>query len=434
MSRGSVSAETRPKRNYSLLSGGKSGNLVFAAASLPALASANPWSDRARTPEEVKQCIRQSFQDIGSSLEQQPPEVLYPLLSTLTDDGHKEAAAMVINSLLVSTPENIQLVRMRAELEQAYEPQRALQSFSEFFQFGGGTASDYMSYGHLLLQEKDGEAATAAVSQAIAICEPSEKFGMLVARACCKFESGDQQGALNDLSEAENLELLNARPLHVLAELHAECGDAATAKSVLDRAALMGPRDAKTTEKRAAWKHYDKVHAGAKADSHMVTSLGITTSVFYKNRSAANMQLGHFDAALADFNQAVKTQSDQEEHYQALMYRAAAKEGMGNRQDAIADLDTAEHIRPLSNDDQARRQQYLGQLAENNPATQHSTDAAEGLSIADALYRKAAWHMGMSKYRAALQALQTLRAIDSSWDVISVLRDVLCMQQQAGPA
>ena len=28
-------------------------------------ASAHAWSDRARTPEEVKQCIRQNFQDLG---------------------------------------------------------------------------------------------------------------------------------------------------------------------------------------------------------------------------------------------------------------------------------------------------------------------------------------------------------------------------------
>ncbi|KAL3158530.1 hypothetical protein ABBQ38_010756 [Trebouxia sp. C0009 RCD-2024] len=117
-----------------------------------------------------------------------------------------------------------------------------------------------------------------------------------------------------------------------------------------------------------------------------------------------------------------REQSDQEEHYQALVNRAASKQSMGKLQDAIADLDTAEQIQPRSDDDQARHQQCLAQLPENNPAAQHSTDAVEDLSTADALYRKAEMHMGMSNYRAALQALQTLKALDSSWDVINVLR------------
>ncbi|KAL3158458.1 hypothetical protein ABBQ38_010692 [Trebouxia sp. C0009 RCD-2024] len=348
--------------------------------------------------------------------------VLYPMLFALKDDGHNEAAAMVIDVLLVRTSNRKLLIRMRAELEQTYEPQRALQSFSEYFQLGGGTASDYESYGRLLLEENDGEAATAALSQAIAICEPSDKFGMLIKRACCKFQSGDQQGTLNDLLEAENLELLDARLLIVLAELHAHYGHVATAISVLDRAALMGPLDARTTEKRAAWKQSIKDHAGAKADLDTVISLGVDTSLIYKNRGVANMHLGHFEAALADFNQAVEQQSDREEHHQALVHRAALQQSMGNPQDAIADLDTAEQIQPLSDDDQARRQQCLGQLPENSPAAQQSRHAAEDLSTADALYRKAEVHVGMLRYRAALQALQTLKAIDSSWDVINVLR------------
>ena len=50
-------------------------------------------------------------------------------------------------------------------------------------------------------------------------------------------------------------------------------------------------------------------------------------------------------------------------------------------------------------------------------------DAAEGLSTPDALYHKANMHMSTIKYRAALQELPTLRAgIDSTWDVVNVLR------------
>ncbi|KAL3160158.1 hypothetical protein ABBQ32_010926 [Trebouxia sp. C0010 RCD-2024] len=126
---------------------------------------------------------------------------------------------------------------------------------------------------------------------------------------------------------------------------------------------------------------------------------------------------------------------------------------MANLQNAVAELNTAQ-IHPLSDSDQARRQQCLQQLAESSPATPKPTDAAD-LSNADALYcyaharrgkddlagvvaalQNAAklqpWdvrlylecahvHLHMSNYTEALQELQTLIAVDSSWDAINVL-------------
>ena len=107
---------------------------------------------------------------------QQPPEVLHPLLSSLMEEGHEEAAAMVIDAILVSTPKDTQLIRLRAELELAYDPQRALRTLSKYFQLGGGDASDLLLYGRLLFTEnQDAKAATAVLSHARAICEPSEK-------------------------------------------------------------------------------------------------------------------------------------------------------------------------------------------------------------------------------------------------------------------
>ncbi|KAL3160157.1 hypothetical protein ABBQ32_010925 [Trebouxia sp. C0010 RCD-2024] len=91
------------------------------------------WVRQSKDTREVKPCIRQNFQNLGSSLEQQPPEVLCPLLSTLLDDGHMEAAAMVIAALLVSTSDDIQLFMLCAELERTFRPQRALQTLANFF-------------------------------------------------------------------------------------------------------------------------------------------------------------------------------------------------------------------------------------------------------------------------------------------------------------
>lgn len=56
------------------------------------------------------------------------------MLSCLLDDGRKEAAAMVIDAMLVSGPKDFTtsiLIRLRAGLEQTYDPQKALQTFSE---------------------------------------------------------------------------------------------------------------------------------------------------------------------------------------------------------------------------------------------------------------------------------------------------------------
>ena len=138
------------------------------------------------------------------------------------------------------------------------------------------------------------------------------------------------------------------------------------------------------------------------------------------------------------------------------MCRAVLHHRMGDLQDAVADLDTAHQVQPLSDSDQARRQQYLQQLIEINPATAQTAQATNALSDADALYRQAHVqrgkgdsagaaaalheaaklqpqdvrlyhecahvHMRMFNYTEALQQLQTLIAVDSTWDVINVLR------------
>jgi len=69
----------------------------------------------------------------GSSLEQQPHEVLMPLLETLLNDAHYEAAIMVIDAALISTPQHTELLSKRAHLEIPLQPLKAIQTFSECF-------------------------------------------------------------------------------------------------------------------------------------------------------------------------------------------------------------------------------------------------------------------------------------------------------------
>lgn len=204
---------------------------------------------------------------------------------------------MVIDAMLVSAPKETQLLQWRAQLEQTYDPQRALQTFSEYFQLGGGDASDYLHYGRLLL-EHDDKAATAALSHAAAICEPSENFDILVELAYCKDLTGDHQGALQDLSEADTLGQLGAKCLTLLAELHARNGEAAAAIAALDRAALIEPLSPNVTEQRAACKYAVGDYSWAKADLDAIISYGVNHSDTYKARGLANVQLGRFEAAL----------------------------------------------------------------------------------------------------------------------------------------
>lgn len=131
---------------------------------------------------------------------------------------------------------------------------------------------------------------------------------------------------------------------------------------------------------------------------------------------------------------------------------------MGDIQGAVDDSDAAHEISPLSDSDQHNSQGYRQQLAKHieGNANEQGTDAVEGGSDADALYREAhakrgkndltgalcalhkaivlqpqdvrlyqewaAVQMRMFKHAEALQDLQTLIAIDSSWDVVNVLK------------
>ena len=68
---------------------------------------------------------------------------------------------------------------------------------------------------------------------------------------------------------------------------------------------------------------------------------------------------------------------------------AVVKYRMGDPQGAVADMDAAREIQPLSYPHQVNRQHYLKQLAQDDSATEHSLDADKDLSTADALYCQA---------------------------------------------
>lgn len=381
-----------------------------------------------------------------------------PLVAELVNDGHSEAAAMVIDAILFSTPNVAGLIRLRALQEASFEPHKAVQSFSEYLQLEGGHASDYVLYSQLLHQVDDPQGAANALRHAIAVCEPSDRFTILVGCAHCKVAMSKWQGALRDLSEADTLGQLDFDDVKQLAELYSAYGDVATAVALFDRAAVMDPSNARVRQQRGACKSTLEDTSGAIADLDAAILLGLDNTLTYRYRGVVYMKMGQFKAVLADFDQAVTKRTELGYHREALLWRAAARFELGDIQGAVADMDAAHEISPLSDADQHNSQAYRQQLAKHTEVdtNEQGTDAVEGVSDADALYReahakrgkndltgalcalhkaivlqpqdvrlyqeRAAVQMRMFKYAEALQDLQTLIAIDSSWDVVNVLK------------
>lgn len=96
---------------------------------------------------------------------------------------------------------------------------------------------------------------------------------------------------------------------------------------------------------------------------------------------------------------------------------------MGDPQGAVADMDSAHEIQPLSHPHQIARQHYLKQLAESGTFTENSLDVDEDLSTADALYRQAHAKHGKNDVTGALAALD--RAIEVQ------AKDVRLLQERA---
>ena len=232
---------------------------------------------------------------------------------------------MVIDAILLSKPNDAQLIGERALLECSYDLLKALQSFSECFALGGGSAPDYSMYGRLLLQHgEDQQAAVNALNLATSTCEPHERFHILVECATGKRAIGDLQGSLQHLAEADTLGQLDFHNLEVLAELHNTANDSAAAASAYDKAAVVEPSNASIRQKRALCKLDLGDVAGGIADLDAAILLGLNDANTYTVRGFVRLQHNQLELALADFDQA----HAKEPLYETLVWRAEAKHRM----------------------------------------------------------------------------------------------------------
>lgn len=294
-----------------------------------------------------------------------------------------KAAVMVINAMLVSTPDDVYLIKSRSRLEAEFDLSNALRSLSELINLGVADASDYLLYGQLLYSvEKDQQAAGDALSHALAICEPSDRFDMLVTCANSKGVMGDLQGALEYFAEADSLGQLNFNDLKRLGELQVIVGDRAAALDPLNRAAAMEPNNASVRQQQGACKLFAEDHAGAVADLDAAILHGERSTLTYRCRGIANLRLGQLDTALADLDQAVAEESEQQHLCEALVWRAEVKHELANHMDAVADMDRASNIQPLAYHHQFQHFHYR-QLAKGAASSEDIPGARQDVSNAN---------------------------------------------------
>ena len=174
-------------------------------------------------------------------------------------------------------------------------------------------------YGQLLFAAGHQQAGLDAVSHAVAICKPAERFEVLLNCAFAKAGMGDCVGALSYLSEADSLGQLDFSAVQLLGELHSTVGGVATAVAIFNRAAAMEPSNARVRQQRGACKDTLGDHTGAIEDLSAAIQLGLDNALTYRYRGLANLQLGQLQAALADLDQAIAKKPD---HCKALLWRA----------------------------------------------------------------------------------------------------------------
>lgn len=196
--------------------------------------------------------------------------------------------------------------------------------------------------------KQDKKAASKAMSHAVAIGEPSDRFNILVDCAHSRGRIDDLPDAVNYFIEADSLGQLDFEALRRLGGFQLMMGDAAAAVGPLYRAAVMDPSDGTVRQRLGSCKLVLEDAIGAIADLDAAISLGLESSVTYRSRGVANWLLRHFDAALADLHQAVAMESEEVALQEALMWRAEVKRKLGDHEGAVADDNKSAGTQPVS--------------------------------------------------------------------------------------
>lgn len=227
-------------------------------------------------------------------MEEQPLEVLQPLVLSLLEYTPLSATLMVIDAALLSNPGVAWLHYMHG-LVQANRHQfgTAMQSLARCFQLGGGNADSYNLYGKLVGQfTEDKQYAMPYFSKALQHSSgPDQQSQIMEERPTVKFAMGDHQGPLQDYEQVNSIVPLMGDSVRQFAELHSTVGDVTTAVSLFHKAASIDPSNGRIFQQRGACKTTLGDYASSVADLTTAIQLGRDDSKSYVYRGIANMKM-----------------------------------------------------------------------------------------------------------------------------------------------
>lgn len=303
----------------------------------------------------------------GSTLEEQPLQVLQPLSLSLLAKDELTAALMVVDAAHLNSPRVAWLHHAHGFVQaNRHNFGAAMQSLATCIQLSGGDADSYTLYGKLVGEfTEDKQSAMEYFSKALQLSSaPDQQSQIMEERAIVKFAMDDHQGALQDYEQANSMVALSGDSVRRFAELHSTVGDVATAISLFDRAAGIDPSNGRIFQQRGACKTTLGDYAGSVADLTTAIQLGRDDSKSYVYRGIANMKLECLAAALADLSQALVLNPDNDE---AFAWRAEVKSLMRDHRGAVEDMDSAHPIQPLTSNDRNNRAHYERRMRASDP-------------------------------------------------------------------
>ena len=213
------------------------------------------------------------------------------------------------------------------------------------------SANSSMDVGKKKLEAKDLDGAIAAYTQVIK-AEPKNAEAFQY-RGLVKSMKGDWKGCLEDVNTALKLKPKSTEALALRAFAHVNLGDANAANEDFKKLENLDPKDGSRARtavvqnliSKARAKSANLDNAGAIKDLNMALALDSSSGVAYHERGVANLDLKHYQEAIADFNGAIKNNNWHNKSGESYALRAKAKRALGDAAGAEADEKSAEQLR-----------------------------------------------------------------------------------------
>jgi tetratricopeptide (TPR) repeat protein len=208
-----------------------------------------------------------------------------------------------------------------------------------------------MDAGKKKLEAKDFDGAIAAYTQAIT-AEPKNAEAYQY-RGLTKSMKGDWKGCLEDVNAALKLKPKNTEALALRAFAYVNQGEAKAANEDFKKLESLDPKDGSRARPAVVQNLISKARAktanhdeeAAIKDLNMALALDPGSGVAYHERGVANLNLKHYQEAIADFDSAIRNDKWHNKFGDSYVLRAKAKRASGDAAGAEADEKSAEKLR-----------------------------------------------------------------------------------------